>query len=136
MDGTLFTYTHWVGWNKFGRPIQPMIDRVRAWLDADVEVRVVTARIGLPVARDVMTGEDVYSRARTGRCRMTRQEFSDHEMRLAVQDHLERHDLPRLRVQCYKNVDMIEIWDDRAVQVVANDGRMLAPVHYTREKEY
>lgn len=120
LDGTLFTYTEWVVWNVFGEPIQPMIERVKAWLDVDVPVHIVTARVGLPLGVE----PDHFSS-----CRVTGQLFSDRMMIVAIQDHLEKHELPRLPVQCYKDLNMIELWDDRAVQVVTNTGRTLAEEH-------
>lgn len=130
LDGTLFTYHQWVGWNVFGEPIAPMIERVRRWIAEGKEVRIVTARVGLPFqvgTRDKKTL--VYSGVRENFCRVTREPFSDEMTVNAVQDHLERHGLPRLLVQCFKDVDMIELWDDRAVQVVPNTGRTLAEEH-------
>ena len=126
LDGTLFTYDKWVGWNVFGEPIQPMIERVKAWLAAGVAVRIVTARVGLPVyLGDVPT----HSHHPWHDCRVTGEKFSDMSMALAINRHCQRHGLPTLPVQCYKDVNMIELWDDRAVQVVANTGRTLAEEH-------
>jgi len=128
LDGTMFTYTHWVGWNVFGEPIRPMIDRVLAWHEAGILVKIVTARVGLPVmasADETANFENIYSREFTGKCRVTRMNFSDHMMAEAVRDHCERHGLPRLPVQCFKDADMIEQWDDRAVQVIINTGMTL-----------
>lgn len=123
MDGTLFEYHGWVGWNVIGRPIPAMMSRVRGWLLNDVPVRIVTARVGLPL----VSGDP--SAARRHQCRVTGEPFSDAEMVAAIQEHCVLHGLPPLPVQCYKDVDMIELWDDRAVQVVANTGRTLAEEH-------
>jgi hypothetical protein len=47
----------------------------------------------------------------------------------AVQHHCLKHGLPALPVQCYKDVGMIELWDDRAMQVVPNTGQTLGDAH-------
>lgn len=131
LDGTLFTYDKWVGWNVFGKPIQPMIDRVLAWLAEGKEVKIVTARVGLPLRSDY-DGFPKIDRRPRNECLVTGQMFSDSMMVLAIQDHCARHGLPQLPVQCYKDVGMIELWDDRAVQVVPNTGRTLAEEHEAR----
>lgn len=107
LDGTLFTYDKWVSWSTFGEPIAPMMERVCAWLDAGVTVKIVTARVS--------TGAST--------CRVTGVAFDNEKMTVAIQDHLEKHGLPRLEVTCMKDVDMIELWDDRAVQVMPNTGK-------------
>lgn len=128
LDGTLFHYEKWVGWNVFGKPIKPMVDRVRQWLDEGKEVRIVTARVGLPVWTYDARVPSTFMR----HCRITGDEFSDAMMVDAIQQHLVKHRLPALPVQCYKDVNMIELWDDRAVQVVPNTGRTLAEEHEAR----
>lgn len=128
LDGTTLTYDNWVGWNVFGRPIEPMIDRIRAWIAAGIEVRIVTARIGLPFA--VQDGKPIYSKELKNKCLVTGKLYSDHMMQIAVQDALEQIAcLPRLVVQCYKEVTMMEFYDDRAIQMVPNTGRTLAEEH-------
>ncbi len=127
-DGTMFTYDKWVGWNVFGEPIKPMIERVQAWLVAKVPVRIVTARLGLPWARSE-TGQYLYSGKLINKCLVTGATYSDRMMIDAIQHHLVLHKLPRLPVQCFKDVGLMELWDDRAVQVIANTGRTLAEEH-------
>jgi hypothetical protein len=126
LDGTMFTYHGWVGWNVFGEPIVPMIERVRVWHAAGVGVRIVTARVGLPVT---VNGKLALDHRERSICKVTGERFSDRMMVGAIQDKLESVRLPRLPVQCFKDVDMIELWDDRAIQVIANTGRTLADEH-------
>lgn len=128
-DGTMFTFEGdtWVAWNVFGQPIQAMIDRVKAWVAAGVPVRIVTARIRIPL--EELNGLPVYSRRPLNTCIVTGQAYSDAMMSRAIQDHAEKHGLPRLLVQCYKGARMIELWDDRAVQVVPNTGQTLTEEH-------
>ena len=108
-DGTLAEYHGWSGWNVFGKPIPTMVERVVRWLADGREVRIVTARVGVI--------ENAYSK-----CRHTGVTFTNHDMRQAIQDWCEQYIGARLPVQCYKDVNMVELWDDRAVQVVTNTG--------------
>lgn len=87
-DGTLAEYST----PTAGRPIAPMVARVKAWLADGVEVRIVTARAGLP------------------------------DMIPAVEAWCEQHIGRRLPVTDRKDFGMIELWDDRAVQVITNTG--------------
>lgn len=91
-DGTLATYNGWDG-GRFGGPIIPMMQRVREWLDAGIEVRIVTARAADPAEA------------------------------VRVQDWLVKNGLPRLAITDRKDYSMIELWDDRAVTVENNTGR-------------
>jgi hypothetical protein len=133
LDGTMFTYTDWVGWNVFGEPIKPMIDRVLLWLASGVMVKVVTARVGSPIfildaGSSILKGP-YPNEAKINTCHVTGEPFSDVMMIAAIQDHLAKHGIPRLQVQCYKDVNMIELWDDRAIQVIANKGTTLVEEH-------
>lgn len=130
LDGTLFHYETWLGWNVFGEPVMPMIRRVRQWLSEGRDVRIVTARVDLPLlATD--RGKRVYinDSALEHTCRITGMRYSNLMMVSAIQDLTEKHVGARLPVQCYKDVHMIELWDDRAVQVVPNTGQTLAEAH-------
>lgn len=110
-DGTLVEWTDWTAWNHFGPPIAPMVARVRRWLDAGLMVRIVTAR--------------VHNDLDVRRCRSTKYDFTAAEMVLAIADHSQKIIGTRLPVQCHKDCDMLELWDDRAVQVETNTGRVL-----------
>jgi hypothetical protein len=129
LDGTLFTYTEWVSWNAFGEPIRPMIERVQAWIKLNIGVRIVTARVGLPIGQKYPSGNWIPDDRAYNVCRVTGERFSDWMMVRAIGGHCLHHGLPRLLVQPHKDVDMIELWDDRAVQVIANTGRTLAEEH-------
>lgn len=103
LDGTLAYYDEWRGHKHIGEPIMPMLQRVKNWINQGVEVRIFTARV---------SGEPEEAK----------------EVNLAVQDWLLKHGLPMLRVTCTKDYAMLELWDDRAVQVQMNIGR---PVGYS-----
>jgi hypothetical protein len=128
LDGTLFTYDTWVGWNVFGKLIIPMAERIKVWTAAGVQVRIVTARVGLPIGI-LADGGTVFDWRSNHVCSVTGQKYSDSKMAQAIQDQLGANGLPRLFVQSHKDSKMIELWDDRAVQVVANTGRTLAEEH-------
>jgi hypothetical protein len=115
-DGTLAFYDRWTGWNHFGTPIPMMVERVKRWLAADVEVRIMTARIGLEP-------DDVHQ------CYVTKENYTNAQMASAIQDWTEKHLGARLTVTCVKDLHMIELWDDRAVQVIANTGLTLSEEH-------
>lgn len=93
LDGTLAEYNGWRGLDHIGKPIPLMRERIEAWLDAGYGVKIFTARASVP-------GGDA-----------------------PVRKWLAQHGLPPLEVTNQKDFQMIELWDDRAVQVVSNSGR-------------
>lgn len=99
LDGTLAVYDHWRGEHHIGAPIPKMVERVKSWLSSGQEVRIFTARI---------SGD--------------RQGVSPSETYKLIQDWCEEHIGRRLPVTCIKDFGMIELWDDRAVQVEKNTG--------------
>lgn len=117
LDGTLAYYDKWVKWNVIGDPIPLMQARVRRWLEAGHDVRIMTARAHF---RYTLVPEV---------CLITGESFTHDDMVGAVQDWTERHVGRRLPVTCCKDVHMIELWDDRAVQVESNTGRTLAETY-------
>ena len=99
LDGTLAEYKGWEGMAYIGKPIPAMVARVRKWLSAGQEVRIVTARVG---DRDWLT---------VGLP--------------AVQDWCVEHLDRVLVITNIKDYGMISLWDDRAVAVEINTGRVL-----------
>lgn len=95
LDGTLAEYDGWIGPHYIGPPIAPMVERVKRWLADGREVRIFTARA---YGADIGTIECI--------------------KRWCVE-----HIGQELLVTCVKNYGMIELWDDRAVQVTTNTGR-------------
>lgn len=98
LDGTLARYDGWKGPLHVGEPIPLMVSRVRGWLKEGRLVKVFTARIAEP----------------------------DEAVRAGIVDKIqtwcEEHCGERLAVTNVKDYAMVELWDDRAVQVVANTG--------------
>jgi len=104
LDGTLAHYDGWKGIEHIGPPVPAMLERVLAWIAEGREVRIFTARV-------------------TG----TPTDPSGDNARSFIATWLRSHDLPFLRITNEKDFGMVELWDDRAVQVEANTG--LAYVH-------
>jgi hypothetical protein len=101
LDGTLAHYEGWKGERQIGAPVPAMLERIHVWLKNGVEVRIFTARVSQMPDRDVA------------------------EMTKIVQDWLQAEcGLPRLAVTNIKDFGMIELWDDRAVSVEMNTGRI------------
>jgi hypothetical protein len=94
LDDTLAHYTGWKGHAHIGKPIPLMVKRVKKWLAAGIEVRIVTARAADP-------GNP-----------------GEQHIRAWCLKHLGQE----LRVQAHKDFMMIELWDDRAVQVLPGTG--------------
>lgn len=86
---------HGVGPGVDGAAVPVMLARVKQWVEQGIEVRIVTARAECPI--------------QAGR----------------VEDWLIDHGLPPLAVTNKKDFGMIQLWDDRAVSVESNTGRVL-----------
>lgn len=108
LDGTLAHYDHWRGPDHIGAPIPAMVERVRRWLSDGKEVRIFTARVwSHPNNADAF--REVEERVRPAIDRFCVEQFGRN-----------------LRATCVKDYEMIELWDDRAIQVIPNTGRTIA----------
>lgn len=102
LDGTLAAHDRWLGPHIIGAPVHAMVRRVRDWLTAGHRVKIVTARASDPLCLP------------------------------PVRLWLARAGLPAdLEITCAKDFLMIELWDDRAVQVMTNTGEPM-PGSYSR----
>lgn len=108
LDGTLAVYDRWRGPYHIGAPIMPMVERVRGWLAEGREVRVFTARVTDSPLNADGTPHVIYK----------------------VVEAINRFCLEQfdrcLAVTNVKDWAMLELWDDRAVQVRPNTGVTLA----------
>ena len=95
LDGTIATYDGWKSHDVIGEPIPEMVARVKQWLAQGREVRIFTARV---------------SQCEPGVVRR-------------IEDWCLQHIGEVLSITCQKDYMMIELWDDRAVQVISNTGR-------------
>lgn len=95
-DGTLATYDRWEGSDVLGEPIPDMVHRVRRWLEDGRDVRIFTARAYDPKERKIAIP--------------------------AIEAWCLKHLGRKLPITTTKDMHTIEIWDDRAVQVIHNTG--------------
>jgi hypothetical protein len=107
LDGTLAAYDGWQGEMHIGEPVPIMVDRVKTWLSEGKDVRIFTARVNQVSA----TVEE------------------ERAVRARIEDWCAEHLGQRLPITNEKDYGMIELWDDRCVQVIPNtglraDGRM------------
>ncbi len=109
-DGTLAHYTGWNG-GVLGEPVKDMQHRVLDWLNAGHEVRIVTARVAETGLRNEVGGLDD-------------KRFADTQ-REAIEAWCQTHLGRKIPVTAQKDFGMVELWDDRAVQVEANTGRVI-----------
>ncbi len=98
LDGTLAHDTGWKGPDHIGPPIPEMLERVRNWINQGRRVKIFTARATTPDAIP------------------------------PIRDWLREQGLPELEITNVKDFECEEIWDDRAVEVVANTGRPANPL--------
>src|SRR5678809_1199300 len=102
LDKTLAVYDGWHGETHIGEPIGPMVERVKNWLALGIEVRIFTARVCTGIEGNWV--RDVEA------------------VRKAIQDWCVIHIGQALPVTNIKDYEMLELWDDRAIQVVPNTG--------------
>lgn len=95
LDGTLAEHHGWKGVEHIGEPVPAMLERVKRWMDEGHEVLIFTARLNEPGA------------------------FPH------IKKWLRAHGLDALRVTNKKESRIKEFWDDRAVAVERNTGRVL-----------
>jgi hypothetical protein len=98
LDGTLAVYNGWINETHIGVPIPAMVDRVRRWLDAGWDVRIFTARVSGENREAAVSAVERWCREHLGRV------------------------LPITNV---KDLNMVELWDDRCVAVESNTGVQL-----------
>lgn len=101
-DGTLAMYDGWKGPNHLGEPVPVMLKRVKQWLAEGKDVRIFTARIS----------HDGSVR------RMLEASISKD----AIESWCEHYIGAILPITNVKDYGMVELWDDRAVQVIPNTG--------------
>lgn len=84
---------------SIGEPVLPMLKRVKDWLAAGQEVRIFTARVG-------PHKDETYAVI----------------ARKAIAEWCVKHVGQELPITATKDHEMVQIWDDRAVQVMPNTG--------------
>jgi hypothetical protein len=111
LDGTLAFYDEWRGPEHIGAPIPAMLARVKAWLADGRDVRIFTARVD--------GGEAALALGNPAG-----QHYRDvAKVRAVIEAWCLQHIGVVLPVTNRKDYGMVELWDDRAVQVETNTGR-------------
>ena len=98
LDGTLAHHNGMGHTTSIGEPIPVMLERVKSWLNADIEVRIVTARAGINPQPTALSDIEAWCLKHVGRV---------------------------LPVTASKDYQMIELWDDRAIRVERNTGKIV-----------
>ena len=124
LDATIAYYDSWRGAEHIGEPIPDMLFRVKKWIAEGREVRILTARafpyllvpVGVHVSDcAIMTGVEIPKERVLESAGAVR----------AIRDWCKKHLGQHLTITCVKDYSMIELWDDRAVQVEPNTGVVL-----------
>ena len=112
LDGTLAYYDGWKGVDHIGPPIPAMVARVKQWLAEGKDVRIFTARVDGSTELD-FNGD------------MVQVKHTRDEVAKIVQAWCKTHIGQALPVTNCKDAYMLELWDDRCVQVEKNTGRVI-----------
>jgi hypothetical protein len=95
LDGTLAKADRNISLARIGDPVPQMVEFVKSMVKKNVRVKIFTARAG------------------------------DGEQIQLVKAWLLNNGLPSLEVTNVKDYEMIQLYDDRAVQVIANTGKIV-----------
>jgi hypothetical protein len=107
LDGTLAEYHGMVG-KGIGKPIPSMLKRVKRWVSDGHDVIIFTARIGW-----LYDGTN-------------EQQYADAIEQLSIVGNwLNENGLGGLNITAVKTIDIDEFYDDRAVQVELNTGKIV-----------
>jgi len=98
LDGTLAHDSGWKGPQHIGPPIPEMMQRLQKLVQEGQRVKIFTARACVP------------------------------QNIPPVKEWLRAQGLPDLEVTCTKDFEMLYCYDDRAVEVITNTGRLANPL--------
>jgi len=104
LDRTLAHYDVWRGLDHIGEPIPLMLNRVKDWISRGYDVRIFTARVS-------ETGPEGYV-------------YDPALARNAIGEWCLKHVGIVLPVTNVKDFEMVELWDDRAIGVQPNTGKV------------
>ena len=102
LDGTLAEWNTGDDVNQIGAPIHTVADRVRDWVAARIEVRIMAARVSSLACRACIEKQK--------------------EM---IREWTKEHIGTALEATAEKDMDMVQLWDDRAITVQKNTGLCL-----------
>ena len=108
LDGTLATYSGWKGADHIGEPIPKMVERIKAWRARGVCVKIYTARL-------------------IGHMNPGKTDGVVMDCLTPIQNWCREHLGEVLPVTNVEDAGMLQLWDDRAVQVEANTGEVTCP---------
>jgi hypothetical protein len=119
LDGTLAKIPNNAGWwppDMIGDPVPAMVARVKRWLAEGKEVRIFTARV------DGGIGSSLYN------CPPEVAELYQNVayVKACIEEWCLQHIGQVLPITNVKDCGMVELWDDRAVQVMPNKGITIA----------
>ena len=116
LDGTLAEYHYgdlYRNGNAYiGPPVPLMLERVKSWIEQGIEVRIFTARVSEEHPGDLK------------------------KIREAIEAWCEEHIGVKLPVTNVKDYSMVQLWDDRSVQVEPNTGNSYKEMYDHLRKEY
>lgn len=101
LDGTLAKFDSSVEFPNIGEPIEPMVLKVQDYLQMLIPVKIFTARVSI-----TNPTEKLY-------------------IIQAIENWCQKHIGTVLPITCIKDLGCIRIYDDRAVQVETNTGRII-----------
>lgn len=105
LDGTLAQWQAGHDSRHIGPPVEAMLARVKRWVSMGIEVRIFTARASV-------------------------------ESHIPpVQEWLKEHGLEGLQVTNVKDYRMLQLWDDRAIQVIPNTGELFKNSKWVDERK-
>jgi hypothetical protein len=97
LDGTLAKFDKWQGPGHIGPPVPKMVKKAKEFLGRGIQVRIITARLGLPGKE-----ADIAHRA--------------------IKKWCEKHIGRKLKVQAHKTPGLVKLYDDKAERVEKNTG--------------
>lgn len=116
LDGTLAMYDGWRGVDHIGEPVPLMLERVKRWLWEGKDVRIFTARVDGGNAA-ITAGEP------------RGEHFRDVDsVKGFIEQWCKTHIGCVLAITNVKDFGMIELWDDRCVQVECNTGKRVGGI--------
>lgn len=110
-DGTLATYGAWGDGTKLGEPVPAMVNRVKALISKGEDVRIFTARVG---KREGVNAAGQYA-----------DDAFIEKQRELIRAWCVEHLGVALPITATKDFGMKYFYDDRAVQVEQNTGRVI-----------
>ena len=109
-DGTLHYRLPGAQLEELGPPVKKMVARVKKWLSEGKQVKLLTARVSDAPKRE-LAPEDVPA-------------YVAHQ-RLILAEWCKEHIGQELPMTASKDVYMYQLWDDRAVAIEGNTGKIL-----------